>query len=149
MKRQRKLLHKAFSVNAIPAYHPLIASETESFLRRILTTPGSYQDHTRRYAGGLALSVVYGYEAAPVGDDLLCLAEECVNILANEIASGGGIWPVDIIPALKYLPTWAPGSGFQLKAARWKARMEEFVEKPYDFLKTSLVRFLPSFVPRC
>ena len=141
-------MHKAFGLSAISSYHPLIASETESFLRRILTTPGSYKDHTRRYAGGLALSVLYGYEAVPTGDDFLSLAEECIDFLSNHIASGGGIWPVDIIPALKYLPTWAPGAGFKLKAARWKARIEEFVEKPYDFVKNSIVHFLSSFLPR-
>ena len=149
MKRQRKLMTKAFGVNIIPSYYPLIASETHSFLRRILTTPGSYQDHTRRYAGGLSLSVLYGYEPAPEGDEFLSLAEECVDLLANHIASGGGIWPVDIIPALQYLPTWAPGAGFKLKAARWKARMEEFVDKPYDLVKKTIVRFMPSFLRRC
>ena len=145
MKRQRKLMTKAFGVNAIPSYYPLIASETQSFLRRILTTPGSYQDHTRRYAGGLSLSVLYGYEAAPTGDEFLAQAEEQVDLLANHIASGGGIWPVDIIPALKYLPTWAPGAGFKRKAAHWKARVEEAVEQPYLFVKNSIVRFSLSF----
>jgi hypothetical protein len=90
--------------------------------------------------------------------------KECVDILSNKIASGGGIvrftffsffldasditdlyqWPVfvtipflcsihsqwllvdsDIFPSLKHLPTWAPGSGFLIKAAEWKAKMEE------------------------
>jgi cytochrome P450 len=139
MKRQRKLMHKAFGIPAIPAYNPLLQTETQSFLQRLIATPASYIDHTRRYAGGLTLSVVYGYEPTPHEDKFLALAEECVNLLSNEIASGGGIWPVDIFPSLQYLPTWFPGAGFKLKAMKWKAKMEEFVDRPYEFVKNSVV----------
>ncbi|KAG6860201.1 hypothetical protein C0995_014458 [Termitomyces sp. Mi166 len=146
-KRQRKLMHKAFGLPVIPSYYPLLQSETHGFLRRIVASPFNYVAHTRRYAGALTLKVVYGYEPLDHGDKFLSLAEECVGLLANEIASGGGIWPVDIFPALQHLPTWAPGAGFKIKAARWKARMEEFVELPFEFVKDSIKSgsFKPSF----
>ncbi|KAJ7250711.1 cytochrome P450 [Mycena rebaudengoi] len=137
-KRHRKLINKAFGIPVIPSYHPLIESETHSFIRRLAANPSDYIEHTRRYSGGLTLSVVYGYEAAPQNDKFLNLGEECVDLLANKIASGGGIWPVDIFPWLKHLPTWAPGSGFKVKAAAWKAKMEEFIDQPYNFVKESL-----------
>ncbi|KAJ7474696.1 cytochrome P450 [Mycena latifolia] len=145
-KRQRKLLAQAFGAQVIQSYHPLIETETHSFIRRLVAEPSKYMEHTRRYAGGLTLSVVYGYEATE-NDKFLNLGEECVDILSNRIASGGGIWPVDIFPALKHLPTWAPGSDFKIKAAAWKARMEEFVNQPYNFVKTSLKsgNYVPSF----
>jgi len=70
-----------------------------------------------------------------------------VDLLANKIASGGGIWPVDIFPALQRLPDWAPGAAFKTKAARWKAKMEEFVDKPYEFVLDSVRTgdYKPSF----
>jgi len=146
-RRQRRLINQAFGVQAIPSYHPLIETETHSFIQRLIADPSNYMDHTRRYAGGLTLSVVYGYEAVGNNDKFLNLGEECVDLLSNKIASGGGIWPVDIFPSLKRLPTWAPGSGFLLKAAQWKAKMEEFVDQPYDFVKASLKAgtHVPSF----
>ncbi|KAJ6494054.1 cytochrome P450 [Mycena vitilis] len=146
-KRQRKLINQAFGIQVIPSYHPLIESQTHSFLRRLVADPSNYMDHARRYSGGLTLSVIYGYEAAATNDKYLTLGEECVDILSNKIASGGGIWPVDIFPSLKRLPTWAPGSGFLVKAAAWKSRMDEFVNQPYDFVKASLKsgHYLPSF----
>ncbi|KAF8995974.1 cytochrome P450 [Cyathus striatus] len=137
-KRQRRLMHKAFGVNAIPAYHPLLNTETNSFLRRLLADPADYVKHIRRYAGGLTLSVVYGYEVKSNDDKFLDLAEECVDLLANRIASGGGIWPVDIFPALRHLPNWFPGAAFKRNAAIWKAKMEEFVDTPYEFVKNSM-----------
>lgn len=42
---------------------------------------------------------MYGYRIASEDDPFLQLADECVDLLANRIASGGGIWPVDIVPA--------------------------------------------------
>ncbi|KAJ7651442.1 cytochrome P450 [Mycena rosella] len=146
-KRQRRLLNQAFGVQVIPSYHPLIQSETHSFIRRLVADPSKYMDHLRRYAGGLTLSVVYGYEASPNNDKFLTLGEESVDILANKITSGGGIWPVDIFPSLKHLPRWAPGSSFLTKADVWKAKMEEFVDQPYNFVKASLKSgsYAPSF----
>lgn len=67
------------------------------------------------------------------------MAEDCVDILANEIASGGGIWPVDVFPSLQYLPKWMPGAGFLSKAEVWKKKMEDFVDLPYEYVKNSLV----------
>ncbi|KAJ6629355.1 cytochrome P450 [Mycena sp. CBHHK59/15] len=133
-KRQRRLLTQAFGVQVIPSYHPLIETETHSFIRRLIADPSNYVDHTRRYAGGLTLSVVYGYEATSNSDKFLTLGEECVDLF-------------DIFPSLKSLPTWAPGSSFKTKAAIWKAKMEEFVDQPYNFVKASLKsgNYVPSF----
>jgi len=83
--------------------------------------------------------VVYGYEPVGANDEFLDLAEECVNILSQKIASGGGIWPVDIFPSLRHIPLWMPGSGFKRNAIIWKHRMEEFVDRPYEFVKNSMV----------
>lgn len=140
MKRQRKIMHKAFGVRNIPTYHPLLETGTHSFLRRLIADPSNYVKHTRRYAGSLTLSVVYGYEPAATNDKFLDLAGECVDLLANRIASGGGIWPVDIFPSLQHIPTWFPGAAFKRNAIVWKAKMEEFVDKPYEFVKSSMVR---------
>ncbi|KIK37508.1 hypothetical protein CY34DRAFT_67690, partial [Suillus luteus UH-Slu-Lm8-n1] len=60
------------------------------------------------------------------------------DILANRFASEGGIWPVDIFPALKHLPLWFPGVSFKRNAVIWKAKMEEFVDRPYEFVKSEI-----------
>lgn len=40
---------------------------------------------------------------------------------------------------MRYLPDWAPGAGFKKKAAAWRAKMEEFVDKPYEHLLQRMV----------
>ena len=41
----------------------------------------------------------------------------------------------DTSSKVRHLPLWAPGSGFLRKAALWRAKMEEFVDKPYEMVK--------------
>lgn len=138
-KRQRRLLHKALGGPTIPSYHPLIETGTHNLLRRILADPSDLFKNLRRYAGSLTLAVIYGYEPAQTNDQFLDMAEDCVDVLANEVTSGGGIWPVDVFPSLQYLPKWMPGTGFLRKAEVWKKKMEDFVDLPYDFVKNAMV----------
>jgi len=164
MRRQRKLMQRALGSTTISKYHPLLEMETLWFLKRLLEDPEDYISPIRRYAGGLTLLVVYGYQVKSDDDPFLLLADHCVDLLANEIASGGGIWPVDIFPVctfhfwrsrtlptspltrrfnfdcvVRHLPEWAPGAGFLKKARVWRAKMIEFVDKPYEFVKDSVV----------
>jgi hypothetical protein len=159
MRRQRKLMQGALGATNIPKYHPLLEIETGHLLRRLLEGPEDYVSHIRRYAGGLTLLVVYGYQAVTNDDPFLLLANHCVDLLSNEIASGGGIWPVDIFPfcqysvtlvdssftksciAVKHLPEWLPGTSFLRKAKVWRAKMLEFVDKPFNYVKESMVCF--------
>ena len=133
-------MHKALGSTAIPTYYPLLISETSAFLRRLIADPLNYLKITRRYAGGLILLVIYGYEAISENDEILKQGEDSVDLLANEIASGGGIWPVDVFPFLQHLPDFLPGMSFKRKAVKWRAQLEEFVDKPYDYVKSSMVR---------
>ncbi|KAH9894123.1 cytochrome P450 [Cubamyces lactineus] len=137
-RRQRRLMQKALGPSAIPRYHSLLQIETQALLKRLLDDPANYEGHIRRYAGSLTLLVVYGYRVTSNEDPFLMLAEECVDILSNHIASGGGIWLVDVFPFLQHLPAWAPGAGFKSKAAKWKAKMQEFVDRPFELVKNRM-----------
>ncbi|KAJ7438738.1 cytochrome P450 [Mycena latifolia] len=146
-RRQRKLMQNTLGPRSIPAYHPMMRVETISFIRDLVQSPYQYMDHTRRYAGGLMLSVLYGYKATTNDDEFLRLAGECIEFFANEVASGSGVWPVDIFPLLKYVPGWVPGAGFQRKAAYWKKTLRRLAEEPYAYTRARVERGVntPSF----
>lgn len=40
---------------------------------------------------------------------------------------------------MQHLPLWFPGAGFKRKAIQWKAKMEEFVDRPYELVKQRMV----------
>lgn len=120
-RRQRKLMQQALGTSAIKTYQPLLEYQAHELVRAVLADPKHHLDyiiryiinlefgswllslivwHTVyfRYAGSLVLHVVYGYRVTSKDDKYLHLAEECIDILSNRIASGGGIWPVDVLP---------------------------------------------------
>ena len=152
-RRRRKLMQSTLGPRSIPNYHPKMEVETKLFVQSLASNPADYLRHIRRYSGGLALSVVYGHQVVSNDDPYLLLAEECMDLLANQMASGPGIWPVDMVPVLRYIPTWFPGGSFKRKAVVWKARIREFIEVPWKNAKANFVRqnlnsilFLPRLI---
>jgi cytochrome P450 len=99
MRRQRRLMQRALGPAAIPAYQPLMVTETHALLRRLAATPDAWREHVARYGGSLTLRVMYGYSPAEHDDEFLALAGECVDLLSNKIASTASVWPVDLFPA--------------------------------------------------
>ncbi|KAF9255785.1 cytochrome P450 [Marasmius fiardii PR-910] len=146
-KRQRRYVLQTLGPRIIPNYHSMIEAETVLLLHALVMSPSEYLGHIRKYAGGLALSVVYGYRPISTDDEFLVMAEECLSILANEIANRSGIWPVDVFPILKYVPSWFPGGGFKKKAAVWKVKMREFADAPFEHAKSCAEdgTIMPSF----
>jgi cytochrome P450 len=158
-------MQRALGPAAVPAYRPLMDTETRALLGRLAATPGAWREHVTRYGGSLTLRVMYGYAPAPQDDEFLGLAGECVDLLSNKIASTASVWPVDLFPAcesrarpgaphrsdppeVKALPEWAPGAGFKRSASQWKARMEHFVNAPFAWTRTQIAAgtAVPSFV---
>jgi len=132
-------MHQTLGSRTLPQYLSGIEAETKTFIRSLLTDSDNYIRHIRRYSGGLTLSIIYGYQVKSSDDQYLLLAEECMDLLANKMSSGPGLWPVDIFPSLRYIPAWFPGGSFKKKAAEWKLKMTAFVESPFAHAKASMV----------
>lgn len=48
---------------------------------------------------------------------------------------------------MKHLPLWFPGAGFRRKAIQWKAKMEEFTNKPFELVKARMVQHSTTGAP--
>lgn len=97
--------------------------------------------------GALILHMVYGYSINPHGrDPLLSLAARMNDNFSQACLPGK--WMVDVLPFLKYLPDWLPGTGFKQIAKEYKAVNEALVEVPFDLVKQRMARGSqpPSFV---
>ncbi|KAI0777641.1 cytochrome P450 [Trametes elegans] len=145
-RRQRRMLHYALGPVSMQEYQPLIMNETCAFLQRLLNSeaPASganraYQTHVRRYIGGLILSIVYGYRVTADDDPHLERVERTLDILSNHLVSAGTVfWLVDFVPSLRHLPAWFPFAGFQRKAAKWRAYIEETATLPFEWVKENM-----------
>ena len=64
--------------------------------------------------------------------------EEAVHLTADLFVPGK--WMVESIPWLRFIPSWAPGAGFQRKAANIKEKMKEIDEIGFNWAKEQIVR---------
>lgn len=78
--------------------------------------------------------MVYGYQVESTRPDpLVAINDRMVEIFAS--ATVPGAWLVDIIPWLKYLPDWMPGTGFKLVARKARRVVTASADIPFQFAK--------------
>ena len=92
------------------------------------------------------MNIGYGIIVQESDDPYISAAEEAMEGFS---AAGipGTFW-VDLIPILKYVPSWFPGAGFQKQAARWKKANHTMAETPFNYVKEQLVQVL-FFFEKC
>ncbi|KAL4808097.1 cytochrome P450 [Aspergillus unguis] len=144
---QRKAMHREIGTKAgvSKSYH-LQEVEVARFLLRVLKQPEGLVGHMRTEAGAMILKLAYGYTVEPHGTDpLVELAELVVSRFF--FAMMPGAWFVDILPFLKHLPDWFPGTGFKQTAKEWRAAADAFATKPFEFVKRNIAsgEYNPSY----
>ncbi|XP_006459505.1 hypothetical protein AGABI2DRAFT_116472 [Agaricus bisporus var. bisporus H97] len=102
----------------------------KSLLPNLFIAPEGAREHVTNYVGSSILSTTYGLPAKTRRDPLVGFAEKTFNDLAA--ASAPGKYLVNIIPQLKYLPDWFPGTGFKREARKIVREVDKMREEPYQ-----------------
>ncbi|KAJ2929185.1 hypothetical protein H1R20_g7906, partial [Candolleomyces eurysporus] len=84
----------------------------------------------RHFTGGLSLSMAYGIEMKAKNDPYVRMSERAMSGLV--LSGTPGRWLVDVLPFLKYVPSWLPGAGWKRQAAVWREWQDDMRTKPYD-----------------
>lgn len=84
------------------------------------------------------MDICYAIDVSPKEDPYVVTAQKALAGL--NAASLHGAFLVEIIPLLKYVPSWVPGAGFQKKAKEWKHYTEKVVREPFAVVKERMVR---------
>ncbi|KAJ5970957.1 Cytochrome P450 E-class group I [Penicillium vulpinum] len=135
------------SESAVAQLNPLQEIETHRFLFRVLEDQMKLLEHIRTEAGAIILKITYGYTIEPHKRDPLV---HISNLALDHFSQAAipGAWLVDIIPALKYIPSWLPGAGFKRTAQAWKKNLMTVAETPYAFVQRQMEedRHQPSYL---
>jgi hypothetical protein len=97
---------------------------------------GAHKTITSTFAATI-MKIGYGIAVQETNDPYISVADEVLDGLTQ--AGVPGTFLVDLIPILKYVPSWFPGAGFQKKAARWRESNNTMAEKPFSHVKEQLV----------
>ncbi|KAJ9647671.1 hypothetical protein H2204_000301 [Knufia peltigerae] len=120
-------------------FNKLQEAEAGHFLLHVLEKPENLLEHIRREAGAVILKIAYGYTAESHKNDLLVdIAGDAMDKFAR--AAVPGAFLVDMIPFLRYLPDWVPGTNWKQTAKQWRSELDNVVEKPYAFVKDQKAR---------
>jgi cytochrome P450 len=140
VRSYRRAIHGIIGTStAIDAFRPMLERESHQFLSQVLNNPDDILQLIRTQAGRIILKIGYGYTIEPVGrDPLVDLADEGLQQFTKSCAPG--VWLVDVIPALKYLPEWLPGMEFKTVGKKWNATLHALADIPYAFVEKNLER---------
>ncbi|KAI2619924.1 putative cytochrome P450 oxidoreductase OrdA-like protein [Hypoxylon sp. NC1633] len=124
---------------AASQFNKLQEAEVGHFLLHVLDSPESLLHHIRKEAGAVILKIAYGYTAeSHKRDPLVYIAGDAMDKFGR--AAVPGAFKVDVMPFLKQLPGWLPGTGFQKIARQWESELTDVTEKPYAFVKHRMAR---------
>jgi hypothetical protein len=153
-RRSRKLFTRYF--NQPQAYKGAETRYVNRLLVQLLDNPKDFYSHLKQYAfiltnqlkndlsdfrislpGAIMLETTYGINVKPLNDPYVKLAEEMLEDIFVAMAERHF---VDIFPALKYVPKWFPGAGFQRFAAESRKLVERVLEEPVRLTERDMVR---------
>ncbi|TDL20075.1 cytochrome P450 [Rickenella mellea] len=123
--------------SAVSQFALLEEVETRKFLKRVMDNPDGLMWHVKKLAAAIILKISHGYTIEAEGNDpLVDLADEALTQFG--LAMTPGVWLVDVMPFLRYIPSWFPGAGFKRTASIWSKKTNEFSNKPHAFVKRQM-----------
>ena len=90
--------------------------------------------------GGIAVLLAYGIDIKETDDPHVKLAQTAMQSITD--VTGSGMYLVDILPILRYVPSWVPGAKFQKEANAHRQLQEDFHRLPYEDAIKNIVRLI-------
>ncbi|KAJ6570090.1 cytochrome P450 [Mycena vulgaris] len=145
-RAQRRHFHHELNAVSARRFRSLEIQQAHDLLRRMLDNPDAYDEHFDYVFGGIMMTMAYGLDTLPHDDPYVNLAHITLRVLSH--AAVPGRFLIDVIPALKHVPSWFPGAAFKRKAAEWKELVQEMVDQPFAASKDAMANGIerPSFI---
>ncbi|EKM55883.1 uncharacterized protein PHACADRAFT_144778 [Phanerochaete carnosa HHB-10118-sp] len=137
-RERRRLFHQYFRSQAIDLYHNQMMKGARDLVQLLLDSPDNFLRHIRHTSGATVLDIIYGMDVDPSDDQATEIVDKAIEVF-TEIADAGG-YLVDLLPPLKYLPTWFPGAGFKRQASLWKQQVDRMYEMSYREVESAARR---------
>ncbi|KAK7032791.1 cytochrome P450 [Favolaschia claudopus] len=132
-RTHRRLFHKSLGGPAANRFRSQSLAHAQDLVRRLTEKPEAYAEHFDYVISASMISIAYGLDVAPTGDEYISTADAILDIFLEALTPGKFL--VDAIPLLKHVPAWVPGAGFQHKAVQWKREIREWLDTPFQAAK--------------
>ncbi|PFH46033.1 hypothetical protein AMATHDRAFT_77844 [Amanita thiersii Skay4041] len=135
-RRHRRAFHDQFHAGVVDKYASIQLRGMRGFLHNLFIAPEQLHSHICFIFGATILDIVYGIRVTDWNDEYLMKTEEAV--IAFIEAANPGSFLVDVIPILKYVPSWFPGAGFKRFAESQREAVAFTRIKPFEHVKKSM-----------
>ncbi|KAI0280074.1 cytochrome P450 [Russula brevipes] len=131
---------------SVDKFRDTLEEESALILRRLLDEPTNFVGPVRKAVGVIVLRISHGYRPKSENDNLVRIADEATNQL--NILLTPGLFPVDSLPFLRFIPEWFPGGGFHKIAREWRQTLLDVTDKTYEFVLDQMAKgtAVPNFV---
>ncbi|KIJ64542.1 hypothetical protein HYDPIDRAFT_132510 [Hydnomerulius pinastri MD-312] len=135
-KRQRRYMQSYLQKSRLAECYPMQLKEAHILLDELLNDPSDWKKHLQRMAASVTMSVAYGHQVKSMDDPFITLAEKGV---ATIVAAGAvGTHIVDLIPWLRFIPSWLPGGGLKRVPPGTRENLQNFLHIPFDRVKKQM-----------
>ncbi|KAK7044190.1 hypothetical protein VNI00_007910 [Paramarasmius palmivorus] len=125
-REHRRLAHTALNPTAVKQYHNTQQRIATLLCKGLLDRPEDFHSLARLAAGRIVMSVTYGLSVDDSQEHIMC-AEQLMLILGKVVLPGAYL--ADLIPVLKYLPSWVP---FQREVASTRRLLYQVLNQPFS-----------------
>ncbi|KAG8689325.1 hypothetical protein FRC11_003154 [Ceratobasidium sp. 423] len=137
LRTYRRLLHQTLNPRATLDFQSLQIQELRKLMKRLVQEPEAFLRHAHLYAGSVSIRMTYGHTVRSFDDRFMQEAEEFMNVLNEALMPGR--WLVEMIPLLRFVPSWFPGAIFKRKAKEWAESTNRHRQVPFDYVMKNLV----------
>ncbi|QRV88262.1 cytochrome P450 family protein [Ceratobasidium sp. AG-Ba] len=128
LKKARRVIASALHLTAAKSYASHHYESTLDLIHMIIANPNDYQKHINWVTGAFILRLTYGYNAID-NDPILNVVRVAMSYLGKAVSKS--YW-VNYFPALKHIPAWVPGAGFQVIGREGRYYRNRMVNELFD-----------------
>ncbi|KDR72308.1 hypothetical protein GALMADRAFT_102042 [Galerina marginata CBS 339.88] len=134
--KHRKMLNEYFSRDKCVDYLPFQALEARRLLQNLHSAPENFYDHLNRFSSAIILRIAYGHEIKSNNDPYLKIISDVGYCITNCAAPGSNL--VDLVPIMKYLPSWFPGTFPATQARSYRPKVDLMHDYPFEDVKRKM-----------
>ncbi|KAJ7085397.1 cytochrome P450 [Mycena belliarum] len=137
-KEYRKLISKVIGTRgSMEKFYPMEDHQGNMLLKRVLEDPSAFESATRKTAAAMVLHLTYGYQIKEdTNDPFVDLADKAMAEFSEVMRPGAFL--IDVLPILRYVPSWFPGANFKHIAERYGNSCDDLAEIPLAYVREQM-----------
>ncbi|THU86673.1 cytochrome P450 [Dendrothele bispora CBS 962.96] len=143
-RKHRSMLQQKFRASELPIFRAMEMDKVHQMVLRFMKRPDEFSTHVRNYAGGIMMSIAYGYQITEAEDSILTKAEAVAHLFTDSLLKGT---IMDAFPAIYRLFEWLPGTGHKAHGIKAHGMIAEALDLPFKFVQDEMSKGIakPSF----